>query len=62
MPQAVLRMDAQHQRAGVHRFTSRSPLLKRVVGGLFRRPGKRVQRQSAEFLCEGIADMAAPAV
>ena len=62
MPQTVLRVDTQHQRAGVHRFAACSPLLKRVVARLFRWPGKRVQGLAVVCLGKSIAHMPAPAV
>ena len=62
MPQAVLRVQAQHQGAGKHRLAAARPLLKRVVMRLQWRAVKRVERQATKLLRQRVAYLAAPAV
>ena len=58
MPQAELRMHAQHQRAGLQTFCPGTPLLKRKV----RRPVRRIQRPAAPTLCQRVSDAGGPSV
>ncbi len=62
VPQAVPRVQAQHQGAGKHRLAAARPLLKRVVMRLQWRALKRVERQATKLLRQCIADVPTPAV